>query len=126
MQNTTALKQSMVYGLEDRLPASVQIHVLIPLREISRVPAFLSHHSRRMNTFQQNLSLDVTKVPWICRKNSTILSETLKSLKEGKWKQAWEPTQLTWKAGKARTCAQAAVDVLTVSSGATEAHMLWL
>lgn len=38
------------------------------------------------NTFQQNLSLDVTKVPRICRKNSTILSAALKSSKEGNWK----------------------------------------
>lgn len=38
------------------------------------------------NTFQQKLSLDVTKVPWICRQNSTNLSIKLKSLIESKEK----------------------------------------
>lgn len=47
MQIPTALKQSVV-GLGVQFAASVQIHLLIPSREISWVPAFLSHHSNRM------------------------------------------------------------------------------
>jgi len=35
-------------------------------------------------------------------------------------------TQLTCKAGRARTCTQTAVDALTIFSGATEVHVLWL
>lgn len=106
--------------------ACVQIHLLIPSGETSRVPAFLSWHSRGKNTFQQNLSLDVTKVPWICRQNCTNLSIKLESLKESNEKWVVQVTQCTRKAGRARTCTQTALDVLTIFSGATVVHVLRL